>query len=59
SFLQTGLVTAFVSVVTFFGIMVALLVIDVQLALVVFVTLPPLYKRQERYVPATPAARFC
>ncbi|MEV6506242.1 ABC transporter ATP-binding protein [Streptomyces sp. NPDC051642] len=42
SFLQTGLVTAFVSVVTFFGIMVALLVIDVQLALVVFVTLPPL-----------------
>ncbi|MET7851110.1 ABC transporter ATP-binding protein [Streptomyces avermitilis] len=42
TFLQTGLVTAFVSVVTFFGIMVALLVIDVQLALVVFVTLPPL-----------------
>ncbi|MGW0813879.1 ABC transporter ATP-binding protein [Streptomyces viridiviolaceus] len=42
TFLQTGLVTAFVSVVTFFGIMVALLVIDVQLALVVFATLPPL-----------------
>ncbi len=42
SFLQTGLVTAFVSVVTFFGIMVALLVIDIQLALVVFATLPPL-----------------
>ncbi|MFF3610376.1 ABC transporter ATP-binding protein [Streptomyces sp. NPDC002580] len=42
TFLQTGLVTAFVSAVTFFGIMVALLVIDVQLALVVFVTLPPL-----------------
>ncbi|MFF9769879.1 ABC transporter ATP-binding protein [Streptomyces sp. NPDC014636] len=42
TFLQTGLVTAFVSVVTFFGIMVALLVLDVQLALVVFVTLPPL-----------------
>ncbi|SEF04644.1 ABC transporter ATP-binding protein [Streptomyces sp. Ag109_O5-10] len=42
TFLQTGLVTAFVSVVTFFGIMVALLVIDVQLALVVFITLPPL-----------------
>ncbi|MEU4794323.1 ABC transporter ATP-binding protein [Streptomyces sp. NPDC023327] len=40
SFLQTGLVTAFVSVVTFFGIMAALLVIDVQLALVVFATLP-------------------
>ncbi|MFJ3194065.1 ABC transporter ATP-binding protein [Streptomyces griseoviridis] len=42
TFLQTGLVTAFVSVVTFFGIMVALLAIDVQLALVVFATLPPL-----------------
>ncbi|MFG2782549.1 ABC transporter ATP-binding protein [Streptomyces prunicolor] len=42
TFLQTGLVTAFVSVVTFFGIMVALLVIDIQLALVVFATLPPL-----------------
>lgn len=42
TFLQTGLVTAFVSVVTFFGIMGTLLVIDVQLALVVFVTLPPL-----------------
>ncbi|MEU4089071.1 ABC transporter ATP-binding protein [Streptomyces aureus] len=42
TFLQTGLVTAFVSVVTFFGIMGALLVIDLQLALVVFTTLPPL-----------------
>ncbi|MFF9237395.1 ABC transporter ATP-binding protein [Streptomyces sp. NPDC014801] len=42
TFLQTGLVTAFVSVVTFFGIMAALLVIDLQLALVVFATLPPL-----------------
>ncbi|GAA2957131.1 ABC transporter ATP-binding protein [Streptomyces enissocaesilis] len=42
TFLQTGLVTAFVSLVTFFGIMVALLVIDVQLALVVFMTLPVL-----------------
>ncbi|MFJ2895816.1 ABC transporter ATP-binding protein [Streptomyces sp. NPDC087218] len=42
TFLQTGLVTAFVSVVTFFGIMVALLVLDVQLALVVFATLPVL-----------------
>ncbi|MCX4908544.1 ABC transporter ATP-binding protein [Streptomyces sp. NBC_00878] len=42
TFLQTGLVTAFVSVVTFFGILVALLVIDVGLALVVFLTLPPL-----------------
>ncbi|MER5714604.1 ABC transporter ATP-binding protein [Streptomyces sp. NPDC002132] len=42
TFLQTGLVTAFVSLVTFFGIMVALLVLDVELALVVFATLPPL-----------------
>ncbi|MDQ8707327.1 ABC transporter ATP-binding protein [Streptomyces sp. LHD-70] len=42
TFLQTGLVTAFVSVVTFFGIMVALVVIDLQLALVVFATLPVL-----------------
>ncbi|MFC8074756.1 ABC transporter ATP-binding protein [Streptomyces sp. NPDC057307] len=42
TFLQTGLVTAFVSVVTFFGILVVLLVIDVQLALVVFATLPVL-----------------
>ncbi|WP_330467711.1 ABC transporter ATP-binding protein [Streptomyces longwoodensis] len=42
TFLQTGLVTAFVAVVTFFGIMVALLVLDLQLALVVFATLPPL-----------------
>ncbi|MFD5491460.1 ABC transporter ATP-binding protein [Streptomyces sp. NPDC127091] len=42
TFLQTGLVTAFVSVVTFFGIMGVLLAIDLQLALVVFVTLPPL-----------------
>ncbi|MFE6039310.1 ABC transporter ATP-binding protein [Streptomyces sp. NPDC056452] len=42
TFLQTGLVTAFVSVVTFFGITGVLLVLDVQLALVVFATLPPL-----------------
>ncbi|WP_327423314.1 ABC transporter ATP-binding protein/permease [Streptomyces sp. NBC_01230] len=42
TFLQTGLVTAFVSVVTFFGIMAALLVLDVELALVVFATLPVL-----------------
>jgi ATP-binding cassette subfamily B protein len=42
TFLQTGLVTAFVSVVTFFGIMVALVVIDVELALLVFATLPVL-----------------
>ncbi|MFE1174624.1 ABC transporter ATP-binding protein [Streptomyces sp. NPDC058773] len=42
TFLQTGLVTALVSMLTFFGILVALLAIDVQLALVVFATLPPL-----------------
>ncbi|MFE5616198.1 ABC transporter ATP-binding protein [Streptomyces sp. NPDC056524] len=42
TFLQTGLVTAFVSVTTFFGIMGALLVLDLQLALVVFATLPVL-----------------
>ncbi|WP_405759221.1 ABC transporter ATP-binding protein/permease [Streptomyces sp. NBC_01420] len=42
TFLQTGLVTAFVSVVTFLGILVALLVLDVELALVVFATLPVL-----------------
>ncbi|GGZ78964.1 ABC transporter ATP-binding protein [Streptomyces echinoruber] len=42
TFLQTGLVTAFVSVVTFFGILVALFVLDVRLALVVCATLPPL-----------------
>ncbi|MGW8381070.1 ABC transporter ATP-binding protein [Streptomyces sp. ODS28] len=40
TFLQTGLVTAVVSVFTFLGILVALLVIDVQLALVVFASLP-------------------
>ncbi|MFG2892765.1 ABC transporter ATP-binding protein [Streptomyces sp. NPDC048248] len=42
TFLQTGLVTAVVSALTFFGILVALLALDVQLALVVFATLPPL-----------------
>ncbi|MFJ6939007.1 ABC transporter ATP-binding protein [Streptomyces sp. NPDC101132] len=42
TFLQTGLVTAVVSVLTFFGILVALLVIDVELALIVFATLPVL-----------------
>jgi ATP-binding cassette subfamily B protein len=40
TFLQTGLVTALVSVLTFFGILVALLAIDVQLALMVFALLP-------------------
>ncbi|MEV6009358.1 ABC transporter ATP-binding protein [Streptomyces sp. NPDC051976] len=42
TFLQTGLVTALVSVLTFLGILVALLAIDVQLALLVFATLPVL-----------------
>ncbi|MGE7435783.1 ABC transporter ATP-binding protein [Kitasatospora sp. NPDC001175] len=40
SFLQTGVVTAVVSVLTFFGILVALLFIDAGLALVVFTVLP-------------------
>nr|WP_180218246.1 ABC transporter ATP-binding protein [Streptomyces albus] len=40
TFLQTGLVTAVVSLFTFLGIMGALLLIDLQLALVVFATLP-------------------
>ncbi|MCF6523725.1 ABC transporter ATP-binding protein [Streptomyces sp. JJ36] len=40
TFLQTGLVTALVSLLTFGGILVALLVIDLQLALVVFTALP-------------------
>ncbi|MBM9510442.1 ABC transporter ATP-binding protein [Actinacidiphila acididurans] len=42
TFLQTGLVTALVSLLTFVGILVALLAIDVQLALMVFATLPVL-----------------
>ncbi|MFJ8213739.1 ABC transporter ATP-binding protein [Streptomyces sp. NPDC096033] len=42
SFLQTGLVTAVVSVLTFFGILIALLVLDLELALIVFATLPVL-----------------
>ncbi|MCZ7431359.1 ABC transporter ATP-binding protein [Streptomyces sp. WMMC1477] len=40
TFLQTGLVTAVVSLISFAGILVALLVIDLQLALVVFASLP-------------------
>ncbi|MDT3399324.1 ABC transporter ATP-binding protein, partial [Streptomyces sp. B1866] len=40
TFLQTGLVTAVVSLLTFFGILVALLAIDVPMALLVFATLP-------------------
>jgi len=42
SFLQTGVVTAVVSLLTFFGIFVVLLVLDVQLALYVFAVLPVL-----------------
>ncbi|WP_037907828.1 ABC transporter ATP-binding protein [Actinacidiphila yeochonensis] len=42
TFLQTGMVTAVVSVLTFVGILVALLAIDVELALLVFATLPVL-----------------
>ncbi|MFE7317122.1 ABC transporter ATP-binding protein [Streptomyces sp. NPDC057555] len=61
TFLQTGLVTAVVSVLTFFGILLALLAIDVQLALVVFATLPPLvlatYVFRKRSVQAYELAR--
>lgn len=42
SFLQTGMVTAAVSALTFVGIFVALLAIDAGLALVVFAVLPAL-----------------
>nr|WP_238420426.1 ABC transporter ATP-binding protein [Streptomyces taklimakanensis] len=42
TFLQTGLVQAVVAMLTFFGIMVVLVVIDAGLALVVLATLPPL-----------------
>ncbi|MER5354845.1 ABC transporter ATP-binding protein [Kitasatospora sp. NPDC002551] len=42
SFLQTGVVTAVVSLLTFLGILAALLVIDAGLALAVFAVLPPL-----------------
>jgi ATP-binding cassette subfamily B protein len=42
TFLQTGLVNAVVAAFTFVGILIALLVLDLQLALVVFATLPPL-----------------
>ncbi|MVU81981.1 ATP-binding cassette domain-containing protein [Nocardia sp. ET3-3] len=42
TFMQTGLPDALVALLTVAGIAVALAVIDIQLALVVFVTLPPL-----------------
>ncbi|MCC3316937.1 ABC transporter ATP-binding protein [Nocardia africana] len=42
TFLQTGLGTALISLVTVLGIVIALLVIDAALAVVVFVALPPL-----------------
>ncbi|NKY85955.1 ABC transporter ATP-binding protein [Nocardia veterana] len=42
TFLQTGLGTALISLVTVAGIVVALLIIDAGLAVVVFVALPPL-----------------
>ncbi|MFF2328370.1 MULTISPECIES: ABC transporter ATP-binding protein [unclassified Streptomyces] len=41
-FLQTGLASALVAVLTFVGILVALVTIDAQLALVVLAVLPPL-----------------
>ncbi|WP_431678684.1 ABC transporter ATP-binding protein [Kitasatospora sp. KL5] len=42
TFLQTGVVTAVVSLLTFFGIFAALLILDAGLALVVFAVLPVL-----------------
>jgi ATP-binding cassette, subfamily B, bacterial len=42
TFLQTGLVQALVALLTFFGIMVVLLVLDLTMALVVLATLVPL-----------------
>ncbi|GHI85784.1 ABC transporter ATP-binding protein [Streptomyces xanthophaeus] len=42
NFLQTGLITAVVSLLTVFGVLVSLLVIDAQLALVLLAALPPL-----------------
>ncbi|MGP3970276.1 ABC transporter transmembrane domain-containing protein [Streptomyces sp. 6N223] len=42
TFLQTGLVQALVALLTFFGIMVVLVVLDLQMALVVLATLVPL-----------------
>jgi ATP-binding cassette subfamily B protein len=42
SFLQTGLVTAVSSVLSFFGVMAALLVINVRLGLTVLTIIPPL-----------------
>ncbi|MFD6970261.1 ABC transporter ATP-binding protein [Streptomyces sp. NPDC059949] len=42
NFLQTGLITAVVSLLTVFGVLVSLLVIDAQLALVLLCALPPL-----------------
>ncbi len=42
TFLQTGLSTALISLVTVVGIVLALLVIDASLAVVVFVAMPPL-----------------
>ncbi|MEV6555464.1 ABC transporter ATP-binding protein [Nocardia sp. NPDC051756] len=43
TFMQTGLATTLIGALTFVGIAVALLVIDVSLALVVLATLPPLF----------------
>ncbi|GAB0105844.1 salmochelin/enterobactin export ABC transporter IroC [Nocardia sp. JMUB6875] len=42
TFMQTGLPDALIALLTVAGIAVALLVIDLRLALIVFVTLPPL-----------------
>ncbi|MFJ6760839.1 ABC transporter ATP-binding protein [Streptomyces sp. NPDC091273] len=42
NFLQTGLITAVVSLLTVLGVLVSLLVIDAQLALILLAALPPL-----------------
>ncbi|SNQ49263.1 putative ABC transporter ATP-binding protein [Frankia canadensis] len=42
TFLQTGLTTAIVSLLSFFGVMIALLILDIELALVVMAVLPVL-----------------
>ncbi|MCL9794537.1 ABC transporter ATP-binding protein, partial [Frankia sp. AgKG'84/4] len=42
TFLQTGLTTAIVSLLSFFGVLIALLILDAELALVVVAVLPAL-----------------
>ncbi|MTE12850.1 ABC transporter ATP-binding protein [Nocardia aurantiaca] len=56
TFMQTGLPDALVALLTVAGIAVALLVIDFQLAIVVFVTLPPLLLATWRFRRVSDAA---